>query len=57
MAPLDREHDNDAVQQEDEEEDGNSEITTSNAPAAILLAIAKVNKYLCNAIDIINQFS
>jgi hypothetical protein len=49
VAPLDREHDNDAVQQQDEAEDGNSESTTSNAPTDILSAIMKVISLLiCN---------
>jgi hypothetical protein len=46
VAPLDREHDNDAVHQEDEAEDGNSESATYTD---ILSAIMKVNILpLCN---------
>jgi hypothetical protein len=47
VAPLDREYDNEAVQQEDEEKyEDKSSATASGRPDGIILAVAKVMSFL-----------
>ena len=55
MAPLDRDHDNEAVQQEDEDEDnGDDGMTNASSPSAtILSAIGKVTHHALTPLLII----
>jgi len=58
VAPLGREHDDEAVQQEDEDgEDGDDDVTdTSSPPATILSAIGKVTHHAFTPLLVIVLF-